>query len=224
MAKKFRLFSIDDVQLALLKSNPPKLSVSVSGWATSSGWRDADLAPMEKILSPDGILDLDFVAVPPDGISMPVLTRMSANMIWEADVERLVGVKIYARSGDVIEMVGGHSGGIAEQAENVATTLAIGEEDRPPMTTLRLGEEGPRPTTWRIGEEGPFPTTKRLGEEGPWPKTLRIGEEGPKTMAIGEEGPKPWFGESDPRTEGPSGPRGEDWDWPDRDDFDPFGR
>lgn len=221
MADKFRLYQVEEVQLALLKSNPPQLSVSVIGWATSSGWRDAELVPMEKTLSPDGILDLDFVAVPPDGISLTMLTRVAASLVWPDAVERLVGVKIYARGGDVIQLLPQPAGNGGAQA--FATTLAVGEEDRPPQTTLRLGEEGPFPSTRAIGEEGP--TTFALGEEGLFPKTWRRGEEGPwpKTMRLGEEGPKPWFGESDPRGESGSTIGGEDWDWPGN-DTDPFGR
>ena len=223
MAKKIRLFSISDIQLAILKSNPPQLSVTVSGQATSSGWSNVDLAPLEKTLSPDGILDLDFVGEPPDGISNPVLSPVVAHHIWTSDVERLVGVKVYSRSGDVVHLL--------HQLEDAnlggfASTLALGEEG-PPVTTLAFGEEG-GPSTRAIGEEG-FPTTKRLGEEGPWtfprengPTTLAIGEEGP-TWRRGE-GPKGFVGETDPRIDDPKPPFGEQGDWFDPDDFNPFGR
>lgn len=96
-----------------------------------------------------------------------------------------------------------------------ASTLGIGEEEPGPtwmrgeedlrVTTLAIGEEGPRattlttlaigeesvttlrfaPTTLAVGEENP--TTDAIGEEGP--TTLAVGEENPTTDALGEEGP-----------------------------------
>lgn len=292
MAKKIRLFDVEEIQFAWLKSDPPKLSVSVTGNATTAGWSDAELVPLEKTLSADGILDLEFVANPPKGRVPQVLTRMSANTVWESDVERLVGVNIHVRTGEVLRMLGeqsqefagsfeaGFDGGsgfttmaVGEEGPGPGpttmalgeegprpgpTTLAVGEEGpRPGPTTLAVGEEGPRPTTFalgeespggstlRLGEEGPIPSTRRLGEEGPFPITLRWpgeegpktihwgeegpksfwpGEEGPKTAPIMEEGPKPWFGETDPRGETSTGLIGEDLDFGEFDDFDPFGR
>jgi len=86
------------------------------------------------------------------------------------------------------------------------STLALGEETV--WTTLMLGEEGPthfygehpthllgeHPTTLVFpGEEHPHPTTLVPGEEGPGggPTTLAVGEEGPHptTLVVGEEGP-----------------------------------
>ncbi|MGH1542858.1 MAG: hypothetical protein ACRBHB_20735 [Arenicella sp.] len=179
MAKK-QLFSISSINLHILESEPPKLSVSVSGFATTTGWTQPELLPLEKKLSADGILDLDFVATPPSGISAPVMTPISAELIWEGDVERLIGVKVYSRSGDQIQLLP-PAGGHASAAGPIFTTLAIGEEH--PPTTLSIGEEG-NPTTLRIGEEG-NPTTLMFGEEA-----------GP--------GPKPFFGETDPRVDDPA--------------------
>ncbi len=240
MAKKIRLFDVTDIQLAVMESVPPQLSVSVVGNATTVGWSNAELVPLEKTLSPDGILDLEFVATPPDGpITLPAMTPMSANIVWQDSVERLIGVNIHTRTGETMQFLGGPK--MASEipfpwsaeaaAMNNFTTLAVGEEG-PGPTTLALGEEGPLPTTKRLGEEGPGPTTlalgeegpgttKRLGEEGPIPTTLVPGEETPKTPAFGEETPKTlWPGEEGPKTmavgeEGPkpwfgeTDPRGE---------------
>lgn len=205
MAKK-QLFSITSISLGLLKSDPPQLSVTVSGFATTSGWSDPDLVPMEKKLSEDGILDLNFVATPPKGASLPVLTPITASTVWADDIERLVGVKVYSRTEDVVQLLDQAQQGAAVSVQGAPgqyTTLAIGEET--PPTTLAMGEEMPTtkmrgeegdPTTWAFGEEDP--TTWALGEEG-GPTTLAEGEEGPTTKALGEEGdPTTWlWGEED---------------------------
>ena len=92
MAKQVRLYNISDIQLSIFESQPPKLGVAVSGQATTTGWKNIELVPLEKTLSPDGILDLDFVGEPPEGISIPVITPVSAHFVWADDVDRLVGV------------------------------------------------------------------------------------------------------------------------------------
>lgn len=45
------------------------------------------------------------------------------------------------------------------------TTLRVGEEEDPPVTTLALGEEEPDVTTLAEGEEDPPITTLAVGEE-----------------------------------------------------------
>lgn len=220
MAKQVRLFSITDIKLAVLESNPPQLAVSVTGLSTTSGWKNVELVPLEKTLSPDGILDLDFVGEPPSGKTMQVLTPVAASVVWTQDVDRLVGVKVYSRSGDVTRL----RVELAKNFTELATTLAVGEEGDGPTTKAR-GEEMPFPKTMMVGEEGPtlawgeHPTTFRFGEE--WP-TVPWGE-GPKTMRIGEEGPKLARGETSPTVDDPKAPMGED-DWFDPAEFNPFGR
>lgn len=217
MAKQVRLYNISDIQLSIFESQPPKLGVAVSGQATTTGWKNIELVPLEKALSPDGILDLDFVGEPPEGISIPVITPVSAHFVWADDVDRLVGVKIYSRNGEVIRMLRRES---FREAANLATTLAVGEEGGP-ITTFATGEEGGPFSTMRVGEEQ-GPTTMALGEEQ-FPTSYRRGEEGWPTWATGEGG-KPVFGETSPRVDDPKNPFGEDVDWFDPNDINPFGR
>ncbi len=217
MARKVRLFSIASVQLAILESKPPKLAVTVHGYAVSSGWTDPELVPLEKTLSADGILDLDFVATPPDSVSLPMLTPATAETVWTDNVDRLVGVRVVSRSGEVIELLpsaaaqtttqpaaeettqiageGPHPHWAAAAAR--ATTLAVGEETG--FTTSPTSEEGtnttPRMEVVFVDPHGPFgterapATTMVVGEEGPPPlSTMATGEETVfKTFEIGEE-------------------------------------
>ena len=181
MAKQ-KLFSISSIQLGIIKTNPPKLDVTVSGLSTTSGWSNAELVPLEKKLSADGILDLDFVAEPPNGLAFQSLSPIIAHLVWEGDVERLVGVKVYSRSEDKVQLLNAK---LSDEAVSDAADKFL--------TTLAIGEEGNIPTTFAIGEEG-----------GPF-TTLAVGEEGGTTFIFGEEGPspKPFFGETDPRADDP---------------------
>lgn len=226
MARQVRILSVDNIEIIIQKSNPPQAVIMVAGTASTPGYKDVHLAPLEKVLSPDGILDLELVGKPPDGIVMQVPTPVFADYVVDKDVDRLVGAKVHARSNDMTALVSGR--GQAQPGAEAAgglTTFAVGEET---PKTFHIGEEFPK--TFRFGEEGP--TTLRVGEEGRtwptgenWPTTFAFGEEGPKTLAIGEEGPKPFFGESDPRVEGPgTGPVAEDFDPGFDVDPGPFGR
>jgi hypothetical protein len=190
--------------------------VTVHGYAVTSGWTDPALVPLEKKLSADGILDLDFVGTPPDSINMPVLSPQTAELVWSDDVDRLVGVRVVSRTGDVVRLIdrqaaqattpasettqiageGQHPHfAAAAMAGGGATTMATGEEGPPPISTMATGEETMM-TTLMLGEEGGGlpPTTHLLGEEhhGYPPTTLMLGEEGgglpPTTHMLGEEG------------------------------------
>ena len=148
-----RVFSVEKVKLAILKSNPPKLSVVAHGQVTSTGWRNPDLVPLEKKLSPDGILDVEFTADPPKGISLPVVTDIVGDLIWEGDVERVIGVRVVARTNEVTELM---------TPVDDFTTLTIGEETGGPVSTMAVGEENfgrfswPDFEKWTIGETSPF--------------------------------------------------------------------
>jgi hypothetical protein len=190
-----RILSVNSIQILIQKSEPPKAVVMVSGIAATPGYRNVELAPLEKVLSPDGIFDFEFVGTPPSGIVIPVLSPVSADFVIEKDVERLIGVKVHARSNDLTELVSNVSAhpsfeqmtaAVADPAgrqRDVFTTLALGEENKTALAaeeakTMAFGEEG---KTLAKGEEG---KTLAFGEEG---KTLAVGEEG-KTLAFGEEG------------------------------------
>src|SRR5688572_23815224 len=92
MAAKVRVFSVVAVELELRGGEAPQLTVIAHGYVVSSGWSDAELVPLEKKLSADGILDLDFVATPPAEFDTPVLSPVSAVLEWKSgDIGRLMG-------------------------------------------------------------------------------------------------------------------------------------
>ncbi|HYJ83793.1 MAG TPA: hypothetical protein VEW26_13245 [Allosphingosinicella sp.] len=215
MAAKVRVFSVVSVELELRGGESPQLTVIAHGYVVSSGWSDAELVPLEKKLSADGILDLDFVATPPGQFDMPVLSPVSAVLEWKSgDVGRLMGVRVVARTNEIVKLAVRDAAREAKPPIGETTQIA-GEGQHPhfaaAMTTTLLGEEGGGlppthllgehgggypPTTLMLGEEGGGypPTTKMLGEEGGGypPTTQMLGEEGggypPTTLMLGEEG------------------------------------
>ncbi|MEO6015481.1 MAG: hypothetical protein ABIQ30_18085 [Devosia sp.] len=93
-----RIFKVDTVSITIQKTNPPTLLVTATGRAATPGWKHLDLVPLETTLSPDGILDLEFVGDPPTGIVPQVITAVTADYMTTADVEKIVGVQIHART------------------------------------------------------------------------------------------------------------------------------
>ncbi|WP_299047436.1 hypothetical protein [uncultured Tateyamaria sp.] len=201
-----RLLEVQSVILQALPGDKPSVSVTVQGVAATPGYGNVRLNPLEKVLSDDGILDLEFIGDPPDGIVAQVVTPAMASMVITEDVDRLVGVRVEARTNamtELLQMMAARQANIAAGPAGltpvpggpIPKTLPIQEEAK----TLALFEEGK--TALRF-EEGK--TFVRF-EEG---KTAALFEEG-KTPLIFEE-QKPVFGETDPRVDDPKPPFGED--------------
>lgn len=204
-----RILSVDSVLIQMSPSDPPNAVITAHGLATTPGWTNVRLNPLEKKLSADGIFDLELVGDTPDGLVPQVLTPVQGSFMMKDDVARLVGVRIEARSNHLTHLIPTQTAAAAPktalQAEEGFTTLALGEEGPAPKTaalfeegkTLFQGEEGPPPKTAFAGEE--TPKTLAFGEEGPGPKTAAIAEEG-KTFVFSEEGKTAFLGEEIPKT------------------------
>ena len=92
-----KIAEITDVQLTILKSNPPQLSITAKGNTSSSGWSKPELKPFVYVAPPqDGIYDFDFVAVPPSGGSATVITPVEATYILNPLPETLKGVRMHS--------------------------------------------------------------------------------------------------------------------------------
>lgn len=223
------VLQVNQIRFSLLKSHPPKLMIEADGLVGTPGWTDLKLVPLEKKLSADGILDLNFVGTPPKDIVPQVISPVTAHIIVEDEIDNIIGVLVHARTNKLLRLIDQDNGAQnaaqeqqAQYAQQVQfdpgsfgkspdfTTFAIGEgigDHLPPIKTLALGEEGKSPFT---GEEG---TTLSLGEEGKTPfsgeegTTLRFGEEG-NTHFFGEGGKSPVFGEETDALGGESGPVG----------------
>lgn len=171
-----RIYQVSSIRLTLMKSQPPQLLVEVDGFTATPGWKELELVPLEKKLSADGILDLEFVGKPPSGIVAQVLRPVSADIVITDEVEKIVGVMVHARDNKLTTFFGGGPEAAAMGGGRF-TTLALGEETSP------VGEKFP------IGEKSAFIGEEKLphGEKSPV-----VGEEkfpsGEKTIFFGEEG------------------------------------
>lgn len=112
-----RIYDVQSVAIAILKSNPPQIIVSAVGRASSTGWSNPTLGAWYYIDVPkDGIQDFDFTADEPTGISLPVLCPIAASTLISRDPANywgkgrpLVGVRIHARTNLIEERLEGKS-------------------------------------------------------------------------------------------------------------------
>jgi len=103
---KALIYEITGLSVQLLKSNPPKLLVQASGITTTLGWRNPALKLREIELTPDGVLDLNFVAKPPEEGSGDVFDEITADFLWEQDAEKVRAVIVYGRKNKIAKQVG----------------------------------------------------------------------------------------------------------------------
>lgn len=91
------------VEIKILKSNPPQWSITAIGKVPSAGWRNPQLAPRFYIDFPeDGILDLDFLADPPEGIVLQPVTPIVASTLWSDPASSVRGVRVHSRTNNVV--------------------------------------------------------------------------------------------------------------------------
>lgn len=103
-----KLLKVNNVDLTLLKSNPPQLSITVFGSAPTTGWTNSHLIPYVYIMPPaDGIYDFDFVGTPPSGPAGEMISPAVANYIWPEFPRGLKGVRVHASMNAEEEMLGG---------------------------------------------------------------------------------------------------------------------
>ena len=80
-----KILSVEKVNCYLNKSNPPVIAVYAEGTVNSGGWSGGVLAAWSYNERPkDGIVDFDFLAVPPDG-----------NVTWGLEVIKAQNSAIY---------------------------------------------------------------------------------------------------------------------------------
>jgi hypothetical protein len=98
---KVKVDLVDNVEMAILKSNPPKLSIKASGRVSTAGWSAPELVPYVYVQAPpDGIYDFGFVAQPPppERIVAQVVSPISPSLVLEKMPAGLLGVRIHAAS------------------------------------------------------------------------------------------------------------------------------
>ena len=135
-----RLLSVSSIHLTVFTSDPPQLAISVQGQAATPGYTDIDLQPLESELSADGILDLALVGKPPRGIVPQVVTPVTASLLWTQDVERIIGVRVVARSGDLIRFLALQPAPVPEPIPMPSEPQLISELIGRPVRLIRPGD------------------------------------------------------------------------------------
>lgn len=100
------VLDVTEIQLSILKSNPPKLGITVIGVVPTSHWQNPELVEYIYVQAPpDGIYDFDFIAEPPQGTSMQVLTPILVSHVWDGKIENIKGVRIHFSKGKMEQML-----------------------------------------------------------------------------------------------------------------------
>jgi hypothetical protein len=109
------VFAVTGASASLLKTQPPQLLIRAEGLVVSAGWTEPTLKLRDKNeLSADGVLDLDFVARPPNKPSGDVMRPVAADFLWTKDADDVRAVIIYARANRTfVPLVGGWNEGVA---------------------------------------------------------------------------------------------------------------
>ena len=101
-----RVYSIDSVDLAIVKTNPPGLQVHVEGQVPASGWNGFALQYFVYFVPPpDGIYEADMVGEPPDGPSLPVLTPFIHDETRTPFPDDLKGLKVHSATTSATAMI-----------------------------------------------------------------------------------------------------------------------
>ena len=97
MADSELVYSVESVDLAIMKSNPPQLSIHAKGTARTPGYTNPELREIIYVQPPeDGIYEYDFVATPPSGIVTQNLVPIEASTVRHSIPDDLKGIRVRA--------------------------------------------------------------------------------------------------------------------------------
>lgn len=92
-----KVYAVDKVAFYLSKSKPPQLIALADGRVPTSGWSHGRLSPYVYLVPPaDGIWDFDFIATPPRGPSLQVITPISAEPFMSVLPPWCKGIRVHA--------------------------------------------------------------------------------------------------------------------------------
>ncbi len=146
------IYSVSNIcDLMLFRTDPPMLLLCAEGYAATSGWRNPQLIARHYVSPPaDGILDFDFVALPPDGIVLPALTRIRAETLFSPVPEWARAVRVHSANDTVSQRFPFFGPPIAQEVaqESAAAEYSLsapheGAEVVPLLITEAEGYHGP---------------------------------------------------------------------------------
>jgi len=105
---EFKVYSVEDVALAVMNTTPKSVYIRASGFVPTSGWSDQKLSEYIYIQPPpDGIWDFDFTARPPEGLVLQVFIRIYVEHTWHGDIEAIKGVRIHSSTNQKVALLAG---------------------------------------------------------------------------------------------------------------------
>jgi hypothetical protein len=116
-----KVYSVEVIEFALLKSNPPQLLVSAFGTVNSGGWSDGRLVPWIYVQPPpDGIWDFDFIGDAPQGNTIMPMLPFFGSTIMESIPPGFKGVRVHASANNLVKQAA--DGGAGERVVEMSLT------------------------------------------------------------------------------------------------------
>jgi len=101
------IYRVEYANLTFLALNGPRIVlISAYGTTNTTGWSHFRLQPHIYIQPPtDGIWDFVFVADPPSGIALDVISHASATYVWTLGPSDFRGVRVHSATNTVEKTV-----------------------------------------------------------------------------------------------------------------------
>jgi len=98
MAERKAIYKVEEARIWTVKTNPLGLTIEVAGEASTPGWSEFELTPAVYVVPPaDGIYDVFWIGLPPDGIVPEVITPVKFEWTWIGFPEaHLKGVRVHS--------------------------------------------------------------------------------------------------------------------------------
>ncbi len=147
-----KLFAVDEAFVRAVEGKQSTYAIGAFGRAPTSGWKNAHLIPYIYIMPPsDGIWDFDLVATAPDGISLQVISPISADPLVIQVPAWFKGVRVHASSNETVSMVSAEKS-IADLLDfSGSAPKALGVDGWPWRVTPLAGGSNPWP--WSAGSK-----------------------------------------------------------------------
>ena len=103
MAQQSELvYSVESVDLSIIKTDPPQLDIQAKGTARTPGYTNPELQEIIYVTPPeDGIYEYEFRATPPSGMVTQNLVPIEASTVRHSIPSELKGVRVRAATNSV---------------------------------------------------------------------------------------------------------------------------
>ena len=93
------VYTVEDAQVGIMKSDPPQISITAEGTVRTTGWTKGRLeAHIYVQPPPDGIYGFEFLATSPEGPSGDAITPIKSEEYTSEMPEGFKGVRIHAET------------------------------------------------------------------------------------------------------------------------------